>query len=209
MYRHWNEWLEGNYSHLFLISTDGNSIKDLTPGPYHTPSIALGSSHDYCFSPMVKKLPMLRNLEINSAVSTNNDIFLQKTNGHKPEKISVSPGNDNNPTYSADGKYIAYLSMERAGFEADRQRIMVYNRLTKKTMELTEKFALSVTDLCWAPAAGEIYFTAEEKGNSSVYKVSLSSQQISPVLKGHDIKGIKFLDEKPTGISQTEHPDAV
>ena len=195
MYRHWNEWLEGNYSHLFLISTDGKKIKDITPGTFHTPTIALGSSHDYCFSPDGKEIAYVTNKDINSATGTNNDIFIQKLNGGEPEKISISLGNDNSPHYSPDGKYIAYSSMKRAGFEADRQRLMVFNRSTRKTIELTAGFTLSVIDLRWAPGSNEIYFTTEERGNISIYNVSLSSKTITPVLKGHDVKGIQFLDE--------------
>ncbi len=195
MYRHWNEWLEGNYSHLFLISTDGKKIKDITPGTFHTPTIALGSSHDYCFSPDGKEIAYVTNKDINSATGTNNDIFIQKLNGGEPEKISISLGNDNSPHYSPNGKYIAYSSMKRAGFEADRQRLMVFNRSTRKTIELTAGFTLSVIDLRWAPGSNEIYFTTEERGNISIYNVSLSSKTITPVLKGHDVKGIQFLDE--------------
>jgi len=192
MYRHWNEWLEGNYSHLFLVSADGKNINDITPGEFHTPTIALGSSHDYCFSPDGNEIAYVTNKNINASTSTNNDIYILNLKSDQPAKISLSLGNDNNPQYSADGKYIAYLSMERAGFEADRQRIMVYDRRTTKTIELTSGFTLSVTDLRWAPGNKEIYFTTEEAGYSTIYKVSLSTNMIESVLSHHDVKGIQF-----------------
>ncbi len=51
MYRHWNKWLDGKYKHLFIYNLNDKSLKDITPGPYHSPPISLGSSHDIAVSP--------------------------------------------------------------------------------------------------------------------------------------------------------------
>ena len=193
MYRHWNEWLEGKFSHLFISSIGGKDPKDLTPGMYHTPPIGLSSDHDYTFSPDGKEVCYVSNHDPQVAISTNNDLFITNLEGNKSEKISISTGNDNQPHYSPDGKYIAYSSMERTGFEADRQRIMLYDRSKKSATELTKGFELSVTEILWAPNSTEIYFTVEEKGNISIYKVDVLEKTIVPVLKGNDLKGIKFL----------------
>jgi len=195
MYRHWNEWLEGKYNHLFLYRQDNKNIEDLTPGAYHTPPIALGSSHDYTFSPDGNEICYVSNHDKMLAASTNNDIFIYSLSGGRTTKISPGSGNDNNPHYSPDGKYIAYCSMERAGFESDRSRLMLYDRQTERIRELTPDFTLSVGEILWSPDGKEIYFTAEERGNISIYKAALSSARINTVLKGHDLKGIGFLDE--------------
>lgn len=195
MYRHWNEWLDGKYNHLFLYSQKNKNIEDLTPGTFHTPPIALGSSHDYTFSPDGNEICYVSNHDEMLAASTNNDIFIYSMSGRHATKISPGSGNDNNPHYSPDGKYIAYCSMERAGFESDRQRLMLYDRQKKEIKELTPGFTLSVEEILWSPDGREIYFTAQEKGNISIYKVALPSARIEGVLKGHDLKGICFLDE--------------
>ncbi len=194
MYRHWNSWLEGHFSHLFLLSLDGKAIKDLTPGPYHTPPISLGSGHDYSFSPDGKEICYVTNTDKEIAMSTNNDLFINSLEGAEPVKISPGPGNDNNSQYSPDSKFIAYTSMERGGFEADRQRIMLYNRETKETKEFTTEFTLSVGEILWAPDSKELFFTTEEAGNNSIYKVSIEDTVIESVLKGHNVKGLTFLN---------------
>ncbi len=194
MYRHWNEWMEGKYSHLFLISTNGTNAMDITPGTYHAPPLALGSSHDYSFSPDGTEICYVSNHEEEIAISTNNDLFVYSLKKETTQKISTSMGNDNNPQYSPDGKYIAYSSMERAGFEADRQRLTIYNRTNQKTTELTAGFMLSIGDILWSPDSKSIYFTTEEKGNISVYHIALETKRIVPVFKGHYVKGIKFID---------------
>lgn len=196
MFRHWNSWLEGKYSHLFLSNIKDKRTRDLTPGPYHTPPISLGGNQDYTFSPDGNEICYVTNMDKELAISTNNDIFIIPAGKEKVKKISVSAGNDNSPTYSPDGKYIAYLSMERAGFEADRQRLMLYDRQAGKTKELTVDFTLSVGEILWTKSSREIYFTAGENGNISIYKVSVQSGKRSDVLKGHYIHGMKFLDSK-------------
>jgi dipeptidyl aminopeptidase/acylaminoacyl peptidase len=195
MYRHWNIWLEGQYSHLFLLSIDGKSIKDLTPGTYHTPPISLGSNHDYSFSPDGKEISYVTNLDKNIAISTNNDLFAISSAGSVPAKISLGDGNDNNPQYSPDGKYIAYASMGQPGFEADRVRIILYNRETKKSKELTSGFDLSVGEILWTADSKAVYFTAEEAGNNSIYRVAIADPVIETVLKGHNVSGVQFLNQ--------------
>ncbi|MCK4560201.1 MAG: S9 family peptidase, partial [Calditrichia bacterium] len=156
--------------------------------------ISLGSGHDYSFSPDGKEICYVTNTDKEIAMSTNNDLFIISLDAVEPVKISPGPGNDNNPQYSPDGNYIAYISMERAGFEADRQRIMLYDRDSKETKELTIEFTLSVGEILWAPDSKKLFFTTEEAGNNSIYKVSIEDTVIESVLKGHTIKGLTFLN---------------
>jgi dipeptidyl aminopeptidase/acylaminoacyl peptidase len=195
MYRHWNEWLEGKYSHLFLLSLDGKTLKNLTPGPFHTPPISLGSSHDYTFAPDGREICFVTNKDEELAISTNNDLYTVLRDGSKTTRISLGDGNDNNPQYSPDGKYLAFGSMGQPGFEADRVRIILYDRESKKSKELTISFELSVGEILWSPDSKSIFFTAEEAGNNSVYKVNIDNPSIETVLKGHNVRGIQFLDQ--------------
>jgi Tol biopolymer transport system component len=147
LYRHWDRWLEGQRSHLFLFNAENKEIQDITPGDYDTPPISLGSDQDYCFSPDNKEICFVSNHDDTVATSTNNDLFILSLSENTITKISISKGNDINPQYSPDGKYIAYASMERAGFEADRLRLLLYNRKTKETKEVTKNFHLSVSEI--------------------------------------------------------------
>ena len=193
MFRHWNRWLEGKRSHVFVADTEGKNIRDLTPGNYDAPPLDLGSSHDYTFSPDGKEVCFVRNTDPIVAASTNNDLFTVDIASGKIQKITSNSANDNNPNYSPNGKYIAFASMSRPGFEADRQRLMLYNRELKIFTELTEGFSLSVESVVWHPSGKEVYFSVSENGSKSIYKTDLKQNGIKPVLKGHYLSSFEFL----------------
>ncbi|NOX90217.1 MAG: S9 family peptidase, partial [Calditrichaeota bacterium] len=195
-YRHWNRWLEGKRSHVFLAASDGKVIKDVTPGDYDTPPLDLGGQHDYVFSPDGKEICFVRNTDPIVAASTNNDLFVYDIKSGQTTRLTENKGNDNNPAYSPDGRYLAYLSMEHPGFEADRRRIMLYDRKTKTTRELTKGFNLSVSSIFWHPKKKEIYFTCAERGTVSIYKVDIKKARIRPVLKGHTVADVQFANDR-------------
>ena len=150
---------------------------DATPGDYDTPPIDIGGNVDYAFSPDGKEFAFVRNTDPMIAISTNNDIFTVSLQDGKPvgeaKRITDNKANDNQPVYSPDGKYIAYRAMKRPGFEADKYDIIVYDRATAKRMNLTETFDRSADEVIWSPDSKTIYFTADDQGYHSVYKVSL------------------------------------
>jgi len=155
----------------------------------------LGGSQDYVFSPDGKEVAYVRNMDKMVAASTNNDLYTINLESGKVNKISTSEGSDNNPVYSMDGKYLAWRSMERAGFEADRYRLMVLERESGKIFDLTKGFDLSVDEIKWHPTKKSIYFKVPEKGNHSIYKAAIEDLKIEPVLKSHYLAGFDFINK--------------
>ncbi len=194
-FRHWNRWLEGKRSHVFISDANGKNIHDLTPGDFDTPPLDLGSAHDYTFSPDGKEVCFVRNTDPMVAASTNNDLFIETLADRKITRLTTNKANDNNPNYSPDGRYIAFASMQRPGFEADRQRLMLYDRKNNTFSELTKGFTLSVESIVWHPSGKEIYFSVSENGSKSIYKTALKNPKIIPVLKGHFLSSFQFLSE--------------
>src|SRR6266496_2253540 len=144
--------------------------RDLTPGDHDVPPFSLGGQDMYAISPDGQEVAYTSNIESDAgpafveAISTNNEIFVVPIavesavpSGQSPDalrtahatapkakKISSSPGADTTPLYSPDGKYLAWRSQARAGFEADKWRLLVQDRQSGKTRDLTEKFDRSV-----------------------------------------------------------------
>jgi dipeptidyl aminopeptidase/acylaminoacyl peptidase len=183
-YRHWSAFTEFKRSHLFVQSVGRDSVeptnstapqsvalpanepRDLTPGDHDVPPFNLGGQDMYAISPDGQEVAYTSNIDEVEATSTNNEIFVVPMAGGTPKKISTSPGADSTPLYSPDGKYIAWRSQARAGFEADKWRLFVQDRQSGKTRDLTEKFDRSIGSFTWDQNSITIYITAEDHGNS-------------------------------------------
>jgi len=170
-YRVWNYWKDGKRSHLFLMPSTGGTAADLTPGDFDTPPIDLGGNWDYVFSPDSKEIAFTRNTDPAVATSTNNDIFVVSVAGGAIRKISQNPANDSQPLYSPDGKYIAYRAMKRPGFEADQNQIILFDRRSGASTNLTESIDISFNDMVWSPDSRALYVNADDKGNVSIYRI--------------------------------------
>jgi dipeptidyl aminopeptidase/acylaminoacyl peptidase len=184
MYRHWNEWRDDKISHLFMMDIKSGDAVDLTlKSKSDVPPLALGSDNDYTFSPDGSEIAFTMNPDKVVATSTNNDVFIMKFSDIKKdgvipfEKISKSEGNDNQPVYSPDSKFIAFRSMARAGFEADKQSLMIYSRVTGKLKNVTPNLDISIGQILWSPDGKYIYYDADREAFHSIYKYDLTTSE--------------------------------
>jgi dipeptidyl aminopeptidase/acylaminoacyl peptidase len=180
MYRHWNDWRGLKRSHLFLLDVNTGEFVDLTEGNTEDiPPMALGSSNDYNFSYEANEVAYALNPEFTKATSTNIEIYLLSlTSTADPKLISTSKGVDCQPVFSPDGKYIAWTSMKRAGFEADKKDLILFDRKSGKMTNLTEDYDRSVDELIWTPDSKTIYFTAGNEIYNSIYKLDVNSAEV-------------------------------
>jgi len=173
MYRHWDVWEDGRRSHLFMLDMETGEVTDLTPGPYDVPPIALGGFQDFDLSPDGSEVAFVRNTDEPTAVGTGNDIWLVPADGGEPRLLTPSDANDTSPQYSPDGSRIAYLAMKRPGFEADRNRLVLYDRTSGERRWITEELDRSVSSFVWAPNAQSLYFLAQDGVFRSLYRAGL------------------------------------
>jgi len=177
LYKHWNHFTGDKRNHLFLLELATGQARDLTPNdPHDVPPFSLEGGCGCAISPDSKELAFTENLDEEPAISTNADIFtLDLTNpAAKPNKISTSPGGDFNPAYSPDGKYLAWRSQARAGYESDKFRLLLYDRTTKQTRDLLPKLDNWVDEFHWSPSSTKVYISSGEKGESRVLVASLN-----------------------------------
>ncbi len=181
LYRHWNAFTGDKRSHLFLVSTDGGTPRDLNPGDEHeVPPFSLGGPDGYAFSPDGKEIAFEENLDPVPAISTNSDIFTLRLDdpNAKPMKISAAAGGDHSPAYSPDGKYIAWRSQERAGYESDKFRLVIYDRATKQIKNVLPNFDRWVDEFVWAPDSQKIYFASGDEGEEPVFSADLIGKEL-------------------------------
>jgi dipeptidyl aminopeptidase/acylaminoacyl peptidase len=185
LYRHWNSYKRGLRTHLLIVPVDGSATapRDLTPGDFDSPVFSLGGQDDYAFSPDGREICYTSNHDKVEATSTNNDLWIVPvdagTGGSPvaPKNITAdNPASDSTPLYSPDGKYIAYRAQKRPGYESDRFRLMLYERKSGDKKNLTEDFDRWVGTFTWSPDSRELYFAAENKGESPIYSLTFGSK---------------------------------
>jgi dipeptidyl aminopeptidase/acylaminoacyl peptidase len=171
LYRHWNHYTGPKRSHLFALDVATGTLRDLNPNDTHdTPPFSLEGGGGFAISPDSKELAFTENLSDQPATSTSASIFtLDLTNpAAKPVKISTSAGGNFNPAYSPDGKYLAWRSQARAGYESDRFRLIIYDRSNKIEKDLRKYYRNWINEFAWTPDSVRLLLIVGEEGREII-----------------------------------------
>lgn len=201
--RHWSSWRDSLDTHIFIGDPEENRWTDITTDPASRAPFALAGGSKFTFAPHGKSLALIRNLDPDVALSTNNDIFLA-TLGDPPfslvrhllsHGLSGGGGNDDQPTFSPDGLAIAYTSMKRAGYESDLRMIVLHDLESGHERCLTCDLDRSAYGLTWSDDSRYLYFTAYDHEASCLYRVDLESGSVQPLLRAGGIWGLESLPD--------------
>lgn len=209
MYRHWDSWHDFTYNHIFVADYSNGKVgegKDIMEGEkFDSPMKPFGGTEQMAWSPDGKTLAYTCKKKVGKeyAVSTNSDIYLYNTETGKTINFtSGMMGYDQNPVFSPDGKLLAWESMERDGYEADKNRLFVAELETGEKKDYTEKFDQNVAGLNWSTDSKSIYFISNIHATEEIHRLDLADGSISRLTDGiHDyhsvtIAGDKLLAEK-------------
>jgi dipeptidyl aminopeptidase/acylaminoacyl peptidase len=199
LYRHWDHFTGGKRSHIFLAALPNGFVRDLNPNdPHDVPPFSLEGGGGFAFAPDSKELAFTENLDPEPAISTNADIFtLDLTHpAAKPVKVSTSPGGDFNPAYSPDGKYLAWRSQARAGYESDRFRLAVYDRAARTIRELLPKFDRWVDQIEWF-GSHSILLVAGDRGEERIFGANPDDNQFNLMGFGGEYSDLHVITQSP------------
>jgi dipeptidyl aminopeptidase/acylaminoacyl peptidase len=190
LYRHWNAWHDYAYSHVHVAklneSGDAGEAVDLMRGlRADCPVPPFGGAEQFDFSPDGKQMTLTIKLVNNPAESTDTSLFLVSIDGGPLTNITPGMhGYDMEPAYSPDGRFIAFHSMERAGFEADRNRIMLYDRASGNIRELTQGLDQTTHHAFWSEDSSKLFFDSEHRGTMQVFEIDVASGAVRQVTRG-------------------------
>ncbi len=175
-YRHWDKWNDGTFDHVFiaqLINGKKENEKDLMPGePFDAPQKPFGGDEDYNWSPDSKYVVYVTKKKYGKeyALSTNTDIYQYNVETGKSINLTEGMmGYDINPLYNKNGA-LAWLSMKREGFEADKQDLIVMSNNTKTNLT-GNRDDLHVESFKWSNDAKTIYFLAPVKATMQLFEI--------------------------------------
>ncbi|MGM0573844.1 MAG: prolyl oligopeptidase family serine peptidase, partial [Bacteroidota bacterium] len=199
MYRHWDEWHNYKYSHIFVADYDGshitNSVDIMEGEKYHTPLEPFGGMEQINWSPNSKNITYtckkLTGKEY--TLSTNSEIYIYDLKSGKTQNLTKEKheGYDKAAVYSPNGKLIAWESMRRDGYESDKNRIFVYNLNTGEETNYSTGFEQNAHGLTWSADSKKLYFTSDYHATFQVYELNIETQKIRQVTEGrHNYRSV-------------------
>ena len=203
MYKHWDEWVT-TAPHPFVADFDGDKVAnpiDIMEGePYESPMKPFGGIEQLAWNTTSDKVAYTSRKKVGKdyALSTNSDIYVYDLNTKQTVNISEGMmGYDTNPQYSPDGKSIAWLSMERDGYESDQNRLIVMNLESGEKKFVSKDFDSSVNEFCWSADSNSIYFTGVWHGEIQIYAADVQTCTFRAITSGmNDYAGIGLLGDK-------------
>jgi len=217
MYKHWDEWVQ-TVPHPFVAEIkDGkieNSVDILNGEPFESPMKPWGGVEQLAWSPDGKTVAYTCRKKTGKeyAISTNSDIYFYNLETKQTEnKTQGMMGYDQNPVFSPDGKLIAWESMERDGYEADKIRLFILNLETGEKTDLSANFDQNSSGLSWSADSKSIYFVSCWQALTQIYRADLADHKITPVTKGiQDYGFVALANEKLVGMKHSmSQPDEI
>ena len=195
LYRHWTEWRDFQYSHLFTATFEGK-VEAITTGKQDYPGFWQG----WDLSPDGKEVCVTTNLDAVPARSTNQDLFLIVLEGDRTPHCITGDNRaaDSDPKYSPDGRFIAYKLQTKPGHESDRFRLAIYDRTAKTRKVLTESIDNWVDAFHWSADGKALWFTVQEKGRWPLFRVDIATGKIARMLAGQSIKEFMISPDQKT-----------
>ena len=197
MYKHWDHWVE-EVPHTFYATINNGKLTnhvDLLEGePYEAPLLPFGGTGDVAWSEDGKSIVYTSKKITGKAYaeSTNSDLYLYSLDSKTTQNLTEGMmGYDVSPKFSHNGAHLAWLSMKRDGYEADKNRLFVMDMATKEKTYLTEDFDNNVDDFIWDTNNKTLYFVAVVEAKTQLFSIDMDTKEVKTITSGkHDYTSV-------------------
>jgi dipeptidyl aminopeptidase/acylaminoacyl peptidase len=202
--RHWDTWSDGRRSQLFSLPLDARGIASgppvaLTAGiDGDVPGKPFGGNEDYDVSPDGQQIAFsVRIAGRTEPWSTNFDVYLVPTTGGTPKNLTAdNPAWDGQPAFSPDGKTLAYLAMDRPGFEADRFHLVLLDLKSGKKRALTRDWDRSIANFAWSRDGKTLFATTDHLGQHPLWAIDAATGRSAAITGDGEVEGFSVGPKK-------------
>ena len=214
MYRHWDHWVD-TYGHIFVGNFSSGKIENafdaMKDEQWESPVRPFGGMEQVQWLPDGKSFVYCCRKKVGKdyALSTNTDIYQYTIQSGECKNLTEGMmGYDLNPVISPDGKYMAWESMERDGYESDKQRLFVMDLETGEKTDYSAKFDQCCTGFSWADDSKTLYFISDAYATDQLYALTLENGEIKKLTEGqHNYISVQYNGDKLiAGRQSMSHP---
>lgn len=210
MYRHWNYWADGTYSHLFVADYPSmdNAVDLLEGQKFHCPNPPSGGMEAVSWHPDGDKLVYCCKKLTGKAFaeSTNTDIYLYDLNSKNTINLTeANKGYDMYPVISPDGKKMAWWNMKTDGFESEKHSLMIFDFTTGTAEDYSTDFDQDATNLVWSEDSRTVYFISCKEATHQIYKIDVESRIIEQLTDGDYDYNTVQVDGNRLIVTRTTH----
>ena len=198
---YWDHFLDDRQAHVFVADVAGGEARPITQGSGFALDPADPDSSSYDISPDGTEIAFASNVD-KSGIDPNFDIFVMPVEGGTPRDLTTdNSADDFAPIYSPDAKRLAFRRQVIKDFYADRARLMVYERRTQTTREITEGWDRSAEGLVWSPDSDALFGAVNDAGVRRIFRFDLSGGTPQTVTRGHSFSSLAIGGSGPTLVA--------
>jgi dipeptidyl aminopeptidase/acylaminoacyl peptidase len=186
MFRHWTQWHDYKYSHVAYASIENGKVSktvtDIMPNDRaDSPLAPSGGGEQITWTKDGKSIIYVSKKLVGKdyAVSTNSELY--QYNLESKNTINLTQGNmgyDNEPVVSPNGDYLAWIAMERDGFESDKNVVWILDLKNRKKQALTKEIDQSFGALSWSADQKKIYATSGVDATFQLFELNLEGKEV-------------------------------
>ncbi|MFZ2508103.1 MAG: S9 family peptidase [Steroidobacteraceae bacterium] len=197
---YWDHWLDDRQAHVFSIGIEGGTPLALTPGTGYELTRKQLDRTAYDISPDGSEIAFAADIDP-TGVDQNFDILVVPATGGKARNLTTdNSGDDENPSYSPDGRWLLHTRQTIKGFYGDSYQAWLVDRRSDARRRLAPDWDRSLTGMVWAPDSRHLYAAIDDAGTQRVYRIDIASGRHAPVTRQSSFSNLAIAGSPATLI---------